>query len=95
MLESQHPDVTTFLKGTPKKLIIGGEQVPSLSGKTFTAYNPSDGAALADVYAALAYYYEHQAEIDRTIRQQEDFVAALRQRIPSKLAARRVIAAHG
>jgi len=52
MLESQHPDVTTFLKGTPKKLIIGGEQVPSLSGKTFTAYNPSDGAALADVYAA-------------------------------------------
>jgi len=39
--------------------------------------------------------YDHQTEIDRTIRQQEDFVAALRQRTPSKLATRRVIAAHG
>ena len=52
MLESIHPDVTTYLSGSPKKLIIGGAQVPALSGKTFTAYNPSDGAALADVAAA-------------------------------------------
>ena len=52
MLEAQHPDVTTYLSGSPKKLIIGGAQVPALSGKTFTAYNPSDGAALVDVAAA-------------------------------------------
>ena len=52
MLEAQHPDVTTYLSGSPKKLIIGGAQVPALSGKTFTAYNPSDGAALAAVAAA-------------------------------------------
>ena len=49
MLEAQHPDVTTYLGESPKKLIIGGAQVPALSGKTFTAYNPSDGAALVDV----------------------------------------------
>jgi uncharacterized protein (DUF433 family) len=50
---------------------------------------------LADVYAALMYYYEHQADVDRTIRAREDFVAALKQHRPSKLAARLVIAAHG
>ena len=64
-------------------------------GRSADEISAEYGLDLADVYAALAYYYEHQAEIDRTIRQQEDFVAALRQRIPSKLAARRVIAAHG
>ncbi len=50
---------------------------------------------LADIYAALAYYYEHQAEMDQAIRQQESFIATLKQRIPSKLATRRVNAAHG
>jgi len=46
------------------------------------------GLDLADIYAALAYYYEHQTEMDQVIRQQESFVAALRQRTPSKLTAR-------
>lgn len=32
---------------------------------------------LADVYAALAYYYDHQAEIDRQIKDSDDYVAAL------------------
>ncbi len=31
---------------------------------------------LADVYAALAYYHDHQADIDRQIKESEDFVAA-------------------
>lgn len=46
------------------------------------------GLDLADVYAALTYYYEHQAEMDRAIRQEENFIAEIRQRIPSKLSAR-------
>ena len=53
------------------------------------------GLDLADIYAALAYYYEHQTEVDGAIRQQEAFAATLRQRIPSKLAERLVIATHG
>ena len=53
------------------------------------------GLDLADVYAALAYYYENQIEMDQIIRQQESFVATLRQRTPSKLAPRLVSAAHG
>ena len=40
---------------------------------------------LADVYAALAYYYDHRPDIDQTIKDGEAFVAALRQQIPSKV----------
>ncbi len=41
---------------------------------------------LADVYAALAYYYDHRSEIDQSIEQSDSFVEALRQKTPSKLA---------
>ena len=41
---------------------------------------------LADVHAALAYYYAHQEEIDQAIRESERFADALRARTPSKLA---------
>jgi hypothetical protein len=34
--------------------------------------------SLADVYAALAYYFDHQAEIKRQIKEDDDFIAALR-----------------
>ncbi len=40
---------------------------------------------LADVYAALAYYFDHRAEIDRSIEDGEVFAEALRQRTPSKV----------
>jgi uncharacterized protein (DUF433 family) len=53
------------------------------------------GLDLADVYAALAYYYDHQTEVDQAIRQQEDFVAALKSRTSSKLAARLINASYG
>jgi hypothetical protein len=41
--------------------------------------------SLADVYAALAYYYDHRTEIDEAIRDNEGFVEALRKAIPSKI----------
>jgi uncharacterized protein (DUF433 family) len=40
---------------------------------------------LADVYAALAYYYDHRVEIDEAIRTDDAFVTQLRNRTPSKL----------
>lgn len=43
------------------------------------------GLALGDVYAALAYYYDHREEIDRAIRADEELIADLRVRMPSKL----------
>jgi len=43
---------------------------------------------LADVHAALAYYFDHQAEMDRSIAEGEAFAEALRQQNPSKLQQR-------
>lgn len=40
---------------------------------------------LADIYAALAYYFAHREEIDAAMREQEAFVNELRRRTPSKL----------
>jgi uncharacterized protein (DUF433 family) len=40
---------------------------------------------LADVYAALAYYFDHRAEIDQSIAEGRAFAEALRQRTPSKV----------
>ena len=38
---------------------------------------------LANVYAALAYYYDHRSEIDQQIKDDEAFVEALRKQTPS------------
>lgn len=40
---------------------------------------------LADIYAALAYYFAHREEIDRSIRESEAFVEELKRQTPSKL----------
>jgi uncharacterized protein (DUF433 family) len=37
---------------------------------------------LADIYAALAYYFAHREEIDRSIRESEAFVEELRRQTP-------------
>ena len=44
------------------------------------------GLTLADVYAAIAYYYDHRLETDEAIRESETFVEALRQQTTSKVA---------
>lgn len=41
---------------------------------------------LADIYAALAYYFAHRSEVDATIEQGEAFVQEMRQKTPSLLA---------
>lgn len=51
-LQTLNPGTKAFLAGTPRKMIIGGEHVASLSGKTYAAYNPSDGTELTQVAAA-------------------------------------------
>jgi uncharacterized protein (DUF433 family) len=46
------------------------------------------GLTLGDVYAALAYYYDHREQIDESTRADEAFVEELRKRTPSKLRAK-------
>ncbi len=41
---------------------------------------------LADIYAALAYYYDHREEIDALIKESEAFVDAFQETVPSKIA---------
>lgn len=43
---------------------------------------------LGDIHAALAFYFDHREEIDRSIREGEAFAEALRQRMPSKVSER-------
>lgn len=40
---------------------------------------------LADVHAALAYYYDHRAEIRDLMRQEDEFAAEMERRRPSVL----------
>jgi uncharacterized protein (DUF433 family) len=40
---------------------------------------------LADVYAALTYYFDHKQEIDKRIKDDEEFAEALKKKTPSKL----------
>lgn len=44
------------------------------------------GLTLADVYAALTFYYDHRHEIDEAIAADETYVTQLRERIKSKLS---------
>jgi len=41
--------------------------------------------SLADVHAALAYYFDHRDEIQRHIQEADALVEAMKQAIPSKL----------
>jgi uncharacterized protein (DUF433 family) len=41
--------------------------------------------SLADVYAALAYYFDHREAIDQSLEESEAFVDEMRKRTPSLL----------
>lgn len=41
--------------------------------------------SLANVYAALAYYFDHREDIERQIAEDETFVEMLRAQTPSRL----------
>ena len=41
---------------------------------------------LAEIYAALAYYFDHKEEVDQSIAEDEAFVEMMRKQTPSLLA---------
>src|SRR5437763_539884 len=49
MASNLHPEVSSFLSGGPKKLLIGGQWVEAASGKTFETIYPATGEVLARV----------------------------------------------
>lgn len=54
-------------------------------GKTADEISSEYDLTLANVYAALAYYFDHREEIDQQIAEDNALVEALRERTPSKL----------
>jgi uncharacterized protein (DUF433 family) len=66
---------------TVQNIVIWHERMGKSADEIATEYD----LTLADVYAALAYYFDHRSEIDRTIEESAAFVEALRKRSPSKL----------
>lgn len=54
-------------------------------GKTADEIAAEYDLTLADVYAALAYYFDHRDDIDRRIAEDNALVEALREQTPSKL----------
>jgi len=48
------------------------------------------GLTLADVHAALTYYYDYREEIDADIRADEEFAGTLRAKSPPSLLRRRL-----
>jgi len=60
-------------------IVIWHERLGDSADKIASDYD----LELADVYAALAYYFAHREEIDRSIREGEDLVRRLREQTPS------------
>jgi uncharacterized protein (DUF433 family) len=87
----QHIEVTPGVAGgkpriagrriTVQNIVIWHERMGQTVDEIATEYD----LTLADVYAALAYYFDHRSEIDLEIEESEAFVEALRENTPSKL----------
>ena len=66
---------------TVAHIVIWHERMGKCADEIATEYD----LTLADVYAALAYYFDHREEIDQSIQESEEFAKALRQKTPSRL----------
>lgn len=66
---------------TVQQIVIWHERLGLEADEIATEYS----LHLSDIYAALAYYYDHREEIDASIREGEAFVGALRESTPSKV----------
>ena len=90
----RHMEVTTGVAGgkpritgrriTVQNIVVWHEHMGLNADEIASAHD----LTLADVYAALAYYFDYRAEIDASIRDDAAFVAALRLQQPSRLHAR-------
>ena len=71
---------------TVQNIMVWHERLGMSADEIASEYDLS----LADVYAALAYYFDHREEIARTLAEDEAFVAEMRASTPSRLRARLV-----
>lgn len=67
---------------TVQNVVVWHEQLGMSADEISAEYD----LPLAAIYAALAYYFDHQEAVDRAIAEDEGFVQALRERSDSPLA---------
>ena len=82
---NQHIEITPGISGgkpriaghriTVENIVIWHERLGKSADEIASDYD----ITLADVYAALAYYFDHRNEIDRSLEESRAFVNALRQ----------------
>jgi uncharacterized protein (DUF433 family) len=88
---NQHIEITPGVAGgkprirghriTVQNIAIWHERLGKCADEIAEEYD----LTLADIHAALAYYFDHQADIDCSIDEGNAFAEALRQRTPSKV----------
>ena len=89
---NQHIEIIPGLSGgkpriaghriTVENIVIWHERMGKSADEIATEYD----LTLADVYAALAYYFDHRVEIDQLLEESRTFVKTLRQQTSSKLS---------
>ena len=88
---NRHIEITPGISGgkprisghriTVENIVIWHERLGNSADEIAGDY----GVTLADVYAALAFYFDHRDEIDQSLEENRAFVNALRNRSTSKL----------
>jgi uncharacterized protein (DUF433 family) len=88
---NEHIEVTPGIAGgkpriaghriTVQDVVVWHERL----GKSADEIAAEHDLSIADVYAALAYYFDHRAELDEAMRESEAFVEMLQRQTPSKL----------
>ncbi len=66
---------------TVQNIVIWHEWMGYRADEIATEYN----LTLAEIYTALAYYYDNPQEIDKSIKASQVFVEKMQKKIPSKL----------
>ena len=80
-LERQHIEVTPGVCGGKPRIAGHRIRVQDIVLWTEQGQSPDEivsslpQLSLADVHAALTYYYDHRDEIDRQIREDDEFIA--------------------
>lgn len=94
--ERQHIEVTPGVCGGQPRIAGHRIRVQDIVLWTEQGQAPDDivssfpQLSLADVYAALAYYYDHQGEIDGQIQQDDELIMRMKAELgPGPLAALR------
>ena len=66
---------------TVAQIVVWHDRMGMSADEIATEYN----LQLGDVYAALAFYFDHRDEIDQSMRESEEWIQELRRNTPSPL----------